>query len=49
MMQMDCTEMMGSTEGTAMMVAMGLVWLLIVGVLILALAALVKYLRSGSR
>ena len=49
MMQMDCAQMMGGSGGTAMMIAMGLVWLLIVGVLILASAALLKYLRSGSR
>ena len=49
MMQMDCAQMMGGAGGTMMMIAMGLVWLLIVGVLILAAAALVKYLRSGPR
>ena len=49
MMQMDCAQMRGGTGGVAMMIAMGLVWLLIVGVLILAAAALVKYLRSGPR
>ena len=49
MMQMDCTQMMGGTGGTAMMIALGLVWLLILAVLILAAAALVKYLRSGPR
>ena len=49
MMQMDCAQMMGGTGGTMMMIAMGLVWLLIIGVLILAAAALVKYLRSGPR
>ena len=49
MMQMDCAQMMGGSGGAAMMIAMGLVWLLIVGVLILAAAALVKYLRSGPR
>lgn len=49
MMQMDCAQMMGGTGSTMMMIAMGLVWLLIVGVLILAAAALVKYLRSGPR
>ena len=32
-----------------MMWGMGLVWLLVVIVLILAAAALVKYLRTGSR
>ena len=31
-----------------MMIAMGVVWLLIVAVLVLSLAALVKYLRAGS-
>ncbi len=39
--------MNGMTSG--MMWGMGLVWLLIVIVLILAAAALVKYLRSGSK
>ena len=48
-MQMNGDQMMSGTGGTVMMIAMGLVWLLIVGVLILAAAALVKYLRSGSR
>ena len=38
--------MNGMTSG--MMWGMGLVWLLIVIVLILAAAALVKYLRSGN-
>jgi hypothetical protein len=32
-----------------MMWGMGLVWLLVVTVLILAAAALIKYLRTGSR
>jgi hypothetical protein len=32
-----------------MMLAMGLIWLLVIIVLILAAAALVKYLRSGSK
>ncbi len=32
-----------------MMWAMGLVWLLVIVVLILAAAALVKYLHSGSK
>lgn len=45
-MQMNCPMMMG--EGSSlMMIGMGLVWLLIVIVLLLAVAALVKYLRSG--
>jgi hypothetical protein len=37
----------GMTSG--MMWGMGLVWLLAILVLILAAAALVKYLRSGSK
>jgi tellurite resistance protein TehA-like permease len=32
-----------------MMWGMGLIWLLVVVVLILAAAALIKYLRTGSR
>lgn len=32
-----------------MMIGMGLVWLLIVVALLLAIAALVKYLRSGTK
>jgi hypothetical protein len=32
-----------------MMLGMGFVWLLVVIVLILAAAALIKYLRTGSR
>jgi hypothetical protein len=39
--------MNGMTSG--MMWGMGLVWLLAILVLILAAAALVKYLRSGSK
>lgn len=38
--------MMGMTDGMGWMVAgMGLVWLLIVTLLVLGIAALVKYLR----
>mgnify|MGYP007055200398 CR=1 FL=1 len=44
---MNCMMMDGGTMGGGMMIAMGLVWLLIVGVLILAAIALVKYLRSN--
>lgn len=47
MMQMDCAEMMGGAGGTIMMVGMGLVWLLIIALLVLGVAALIKYLRSG--
>lgn len=43
-MMQDCP--MG---GGMMMIGMGLVWLLIVVALLLAIAALVKYLRSGPR
>ena len=39
--------MNGMTSG--MMWGMGLVWLLVILVLILAVAASVKYLRSGSK
>ena len=48
MMDVDCANMMSGPGGTMMMVGMGLLWLLIVAVLLLAAAALVKYLRSGS-
>lgn len=43
---MNCATMIG---GSTMMIGMGLLWLLIIGALLLAIAALVKYLRSGSR
>ena len=36
-------------DGGMMMIGMGLVWLLIVVALLLAIAALVKYLRSGTK
>ena len=49
MMQMNGDHMMSGTGGTVMMIGMGLIWLLIVAVLVLAVAALVKYLRSGPR
>ena len=45
-MQMNCPMMMGHGGGWMMMIGMGLVWLLIVIALLLAIAALVKYLRS---
>ena len=49
-MQMNCPMMMMSHgRGWMMMIGKGLVWLLIVIVLLLAIAALVKYLRSGPR
>lgn len=39
--------MMGGAGGAWMMIGMGIVWLLTIAVLILGIAALVKYLRSG--
>lgn len=42
-----CPMMQGG--GGAMMIGMGLIWLLTVVALLLAIAALVKYLRSGAR
>lgn len=47
-MQMNCPMMMGDGGGW-IMIAMGAVWLLIVIILLLAIAALVKYLRSDPR
>ena len=49
MMQMNCAQMMHGTGGTAMMIAMALVWILVVALLVLGIAALVKYLRSGAK
>ena len=49
MMQMDCAQMMSGAGGAAMMIGVGLVWLLVVALLVLGIAALVKYLRSGTR
>lgn len=46
MMNMDCADMMSGAGGTMMMVGMGLLWLLVLAVLLLAAAALIKYLRS---
>lgn len=40
---------MMSMMGGPMMLAMGVLWLLVLAVLLLSLAALVKYLRSGTR
>ena len=45
-MQTNCPMMMGHGGGW-MMIGMGLIGLLTVIVLLLAIAALVKYLRSG--
>lgn len=43
---MDCMNMMGGMGGGVMMVGMGVQWLLFVAVAILAIAALLKYLRA---
>lgn len=48
-MPMNCMQMMGGTGGTIMMIGMWVVWFLIIALLILGIAALVKFLRSGSR
>lgn len=45
-MDMDHGSMMSGPGGTMMMIGMGLFWLLLIAVLILAAAALLKYLRS---
>jgi ABC-type multidrug transport system permease subunit len=42
-------EMMMGHGMMPMMIGMGLIWLLIIVTLVLAIAALVKYLRSGPR
>ena len=47
MIQMDCAQMMGGAGGTVMMIAMGLIWILVIALLVLGVAALVKYLRSN--
>jgi hypothetical protein len=47
MMQMDCGHMMEGAGGTMMMIGMGVVWILVIAALLLAIAALVKYLRSS--
>jgi crotonobetainyl-CoA:carnitine CoA-transferase CaiB-like acyl-CoA transferase len=39
--------MMGSGAGMVMMAGMWLIWLLTIVLLVLGIAALVKYLRSG--
>lgn len=46
MMTCPCPMMSGGW-GPLMTIGMGVVWLLIVAVLLLSIAALVKYLRSG--
>ena len=49
MMSMDCENMMSGPGGMLMMIAMGLFWVLLLAVLLLAAAALLKYLRSGRK
>ncbi|MDQ3482810.1 MAG: hypothetical protein M3448_05325 [Pseudomonadota bacterium] len=49
MMQMDGAQMMSGPSGTAMMIAMSLIWILIIALLVLGVAALLKYLRSGPK
>ena len=44
---MACGNMMGGAP--LMMIRMGVVWLLTIAVLVLGIAALVKYLRSDRR
>ena len=45
MPMMNCPMMHGG--GWVMMTGMGIVWLLVVAALLLSIAALIKYLRSG--
>lgn len=45
-MMMSC-PMMSGAGGTMMMITMGVIWILVVAALLLAIAALVKYLRAG--
>lgn len=40
---------MMSMMSSPMMLAMGVIWLLVLAVLVLTIAALVKYLRPGPR
>jgi hypothetical protein len=46
---MPCGNMMNGAGGTSMMVVGGIVWLLTIVLLVLGIAALVKYLRSDRR
>lgn len=47
-MPANCMEMMSGGSGL-IMIGMGLIWLLVIVVLLLTIAALVKYLRSRPR
>lgn len=49
MMNMDCPGMMSGAGGTMMMLGMALFWLLTIALLLLGIAALLKYLRSDRR
>ena len=49
MMQMDDGHMMDGGGGMAMMIGMGVIWLLLAALLVLSIAALIKYLRSGPK
>ena len=49
MMRMDEGQMMDGGGGMAMMMGMGLIWFLIAALLVLGIAALIKYLRSGPK
>ena len=44
---MNCPMMMNGWGGPWMMIGAGLVWVLTIAVLLIAIAALIKYLRSG--
>lgn len=48
-MQANCMGMMRGGEGGWVMIGASLVWLLVVVALLLAIAALIKYLRSGPK
>ena len=45
----DCADGMMSMMGWPMMIGMGVFWILVLVVLLLAAASLVKYLMGGSR
>ncbi len=49
MMGMDCANMMSGPGGVIMMIGMAVFWLLLIAVLILAAAALLKYMRTNER
>lgn len=48
-MPMHACPMMSGPGGVVMMIVMGAVWILVLVTLILSIAALVKYMRSGPR